>query len=273
MAGGELSGRRGAVHSHAGRAPHLRALHPAAHRACRVPHAAASPSRATLGFAGLLADVSADRVQPDAARRRHRHQFFLAAVCDPGLGAAAQGNRRPGALAGAARGLWRRAHRHRAGSGRVPGRRAVRACERRPLRVGHRGRARNDHDRIGADADPLPTGAAHRLLRTAAALGLDLAHPGRRRVDRVQRRLQRRGTILVDARAAPRAGFRRNPVQLSLSHLGEHFGIRDLGRCADRLSRDRLRRRGRVGSVPVLAREQRSASQSCPPASERLPYT
>src|SRR6516225_559049 len=92
MAGGELSGRRGPVHPHVGRAPHLRALHPAAHRACRVPHAAPSPSRAALGFAGLLADIPADRVQPDAARRRHRHQFLLAAVCDARLGAAAQGN-------------------------------------------------------------------------------------------------------------------------------------------------------------------------------------
>jgi len=112
------------------------------------------------------------------------------------------------------------------------------------------------------NADPLPTGAAHRLLRTAAALGLDLAHAGRHRVDRVQRRLQCRGTILVDARAAPRAGFRGGPVQLSLPHLGEYFGIRDLGRCANRVSRDRLRRRGRVGSVPVLARKQRSPAKA-----------
>src|SRR5215813_12416921 len=185
IAGGELSGRRGAVHPHVGRAPHLRALHLAANRACRVPHAAPWPSRAALGLAGLLADVPADRVQPDAARRRHRHQLLLAAVCDPGLSAAAQGNSGPGALAGAARGLWRRAHRHRVGSRRVPGWRAVRAGERRLLWVGHRGRAGNDHDRIGANADSLPTGAAHRLLRTVAALGLDLAHAGRRRVDRV----------------------------------------------------------------------------------------
>src|SRR6516225_8108348 len=97
MAGGELSDRRGAVHAHRGRAPHLRALHHAADGARRVPHAAPWPSRAALGFAGLLADVPADRVQPDAASRRHRHQFLLAAVCDPGLGAAAQGNSRPGA--------------------------------------------------------------------------------------------------------------------------------------------------------------------------------
>src|SRR5262249_53023406 len=52
-----------------------------------VPHAAPWPSRAALGLAGLLTDVPADRVQPDAARRRHRHQLLLAAVCDPGLGA------------------------------------------------------------------------------------------------------------------------------------------------------------------------------------------
>src|SRR5262245_25228283 len=171
MAGGDLSGRRVAVRPHVGRAPHLRALHLAANRACRVPHASPWPPRAALGLAGLLADVPADRVQPDAARRRHRHQLLLAAVCDAGLGAAAQGNSGPGALAGAARRLWRRAHRRRAGSGRVPGRRAVRAGERGPLRVGHRGRAGNDHDRIGANADPLPTGAAHRLLRPVAALG------------------------------------------------------------------------------------------------------
>ena len=137
----------------------------------RVPHAAPWPSRAAFGLARLLADVPADRVQPDAARRRHRHQLLLAAVCDPGLGAAAQRSGGPGALARAARGLLRRAHRHRAGSGGVPGWRAVRAGERRPLRLGHGGRARNDRDRIGADLDPLPAGAAHRLLRAAVALG------------------------------------------------------------------------------------------------------
>src|SRR5262249_5927920 len=57
MAGGELSGRRGAVHPHVGRAPHLRTLHLAANGACRVPHAAPWPPRAALGLAGLLADV------------------------------------------------------------------------------------------------------------------------------------------------------------------------------------------------------------------------
>src|SRR5262249_16567127 len=47
-----------------------------------------------------------------------------------------------------------------------------------------------------------------------------------------------------------------------LPHLGEHFGVRGLGRCADRLPRDRLRRRGRVRSVPVVAREQCSPGKA-----------
>src|SRR5262249_26818702 len=66
----------------------------------------------------------------------------------------------------------------------------------------------------------------------------------------------------VDARAAPRTGFRRGPVQLSLPDLGEHFGVRDLGRRSHRLARGRLGRRCRVRSVPVLARGQCSPGKA-----------
>ena len=57
------------------------------------------------------------------------------------------------ALARAAGGLLRCAHRRQSRRGDVPDRRAVRAGERRALRLGHRRRAGNDRNRIGGNAD------------------------------------------------------------------------------------------------------------------------
>ena len=102
---------------------------------------------------------------------------------------------------------------------------------------------------------------AHGVLRAAAALGMGLADAGRRRMDRVQRRLERRGAILVDARAAPCAGFGGGAVLLSLADLGEHSRLCGVGRPADRPPRHRLDRGGGVRPVPDLAREQRPAGE------------
>ncbi len=77
-------------------------------------------------------------------------------------------------------------------------------------------------------------------------------------MDRLQRRLQRDRSILVDALVAPRARLGGGAVLLSLAGLGEHARLRDLGRGADALARHRLRDRGRLRPVPVVAREQRA---------------
>ena len=45
-----------------------------------------------------LADLHCHRIQPDAARRRHRHQFLGAAVGRAAVDHLAQGTRRAGAL-------------------------------------------------------------------------------------------------------------------------------------------------------------------------------
>src|SRR5205823_12404360 len=76
------------------------------------------------------------------------------------------------------------------------------------------------------------------------------------------RRFQCRGTILVDARAPTCPGLRRGPVQLSLAGVGEHLGIRDLGGRADSRAGDRFGGRGRLQSVPIRAREHRSAGKA-----------
>jgi hypothetical protein len=64
------------------------------------------------------------------------------------------------------------------------------------------------------------------------------------------------------ARAAPGAGLGGGAVLLSLARMGEHAWLCDLGRRADHLAGDRVRRRGRVRSVPVVAREQRAADKA-----------
>jgi len=114
-----------------------------------------------------------------------------------------------------------------------------------------------------ANADALSADAAHGILHAAAAAGMDQPDPGRRGVDRVQRRLQRGRAILVDARAAPCAGVCGGAVLLSLADLGEHPGLCGLGRDPDRVTDHRLGRRGGVRPVPDLARKQRPPSQAC----------
>ena len=111
----------------------------------------------------------------------------------------------------------------------------------------------------GGNADALSADAAHGVVHTVPALGMDLAHAGRCRMDRVQWRLERGGAILVDARAPPGTGFGGRSFLLSLAHLGEHSGLCDLGRRADHCTGDRFRRRCCVRLVPDMAREQRPA--------------
>src|SRR5262249_40854557 len=77
---------------------------------------------------------------------------------------------------------------------------------------------------------------------------------------RLQRRLDRGRTILVDAGTAPGTGIGGGAVLLSLADLGEHPRLRDLGRSADRFTGGRLRRGGGVRVVPAVAREQCAAA-------------
>ena len=92
MAGGDLSGRRGAVHAHARLADRAGGVRAAAHRACGVSHAAARPACDAVAFAELLAVVPADCVQPDAARGRGGDQLLGSAVHHAGVDPAAAWN-------------------------------------------------------------------------------------------------------------------------------------------------------------------------------------
>ena len=80
MAGGYLSGRRGAVRARLRLPGRLQPGDPAADGPGGVPDAAAARSHHARRIAGDLADTAADRVQHDAAGERDRDQFLRPAV-------------------------------------------------------------------------------------------------------------------------------------------------------------------------------------------------
>ena len=122
--------------------------------------------------------------------RRGRHQFLRPAVVGVALGLVAQGARRSGSLAGAAGGIRRRPHRHQSGRGFAPGRRTVRARQRRDVRQRHRGRARDDGDGIGDHAADVADGHDRGVPLLPASVRFPLAGAARRRDAGMQRRRQ-----------------------------------------------------------------------------------
>jgi len=126
-------------------------------------------------------------------------------------------------------------------------------------------------NRIGGDIDPLSTSRCSRGFLRCSCPGRG---PRRPRPDAgwivFNGRLQRGGTILVDARAPPCPGFRRRHVQLSPRWCGRaSWGSRS-GVTLPTVSLvigSAVR-----GCITVcscsLAREQRSAGLSCPRTSE-----
>ena len=86
-----------------------------------------------------------------------------------------------------------------------------------------------------------------------AAVRLRDADLDRRRLARPQRHRQRRGAILVDARAASGADVGGGAVPVFLADLGDDARLRDLGRRADRQPLDRRRDRRRLRAVPAVA--------------------
>ncbi len=148
MAGGQLFVRRGAVLPRPRLAGGLRRADPAAHRPHRVPHRAPARTHRPQRNAGGGAEPDHHRLLADAARRRHRHQFHLAAVCHAVCRGLAQGKSRPRARLRAHRRISRRAAGGGARRRQFPHRRAVRARQCRAVRQRHRRGARHDHHRV-----------------------------------------------------------------------------------------------------------------------------
>ena len=187
--------------------------------------------------------LPADRVQPDAAGGRHRHQLLRAAVRHAGLGAAAQGGGRPDALERAAGRLPRRA---RSSPARAPRRSRSARCSRSatPCSIGSVTAAvRGMTATKSAETLTLyQLAAADRLLRAVPAVRMGHAHAGRRRLILFNGVANAHRPVLVDAVHPPRARLRGHAVLLFLAGVGEHPGICGLGRGADREPGDRLRR-------------------------------
>ena len=162
-----------------------------------------------------LATVAAAGLQPDAARRRRRHQFLLAAVCRSGVDRVAQGAGRGRALGRVADRLCRRADRDRSGRQFADARRAVRAGQRHHVRQRHGRGARHDADGIGQYAGDLAADRAGVLSQFFAVFRLALADAVRRGAA-VRHRLHQCGRAMVlDQGAAPGAGGGGDAVLLS----------------------------------------------------------
>ena len=132
---------RGAVHPDLRRARHLRAVHPAAHRA--LPSSARSGRSHHVmrcGVAGHLADLPADRVQPDAAGGRIAINFSAPLFATLASALLLKETVGPARWTALLVGFLRRAHRHQSGRRDAPDRGAVRARQCRAVRLGH-GRA------------------------------------------------------------------------------------------------------------------------------------
>ena len=99
--------------------------------------------------------LPAPGLQPDAARRRGRHQFLRAAVCGCGVDRLAQGARRLCARRRAPHRLFRRAGRDQSRREFADAGRAVRAHQRGHVRHRHGRGARHDENGIGQYAGDL----------------------------------------------------------------------------------------------------------------------
>ena len=154
VAGGPLSGRRGAVCARLRLPGRFQRSHPAADGPRRVPDAEAARSHHARGVAGDLADAAADCVQHDAAGERDRDQFLRAAVRHADVDPVPQGERRLGALDRPHGRLPRRAGGHQSGHRDVSARLPVRARQRGAVRHRHRRGARHDGDRNRARRSP-----------------------------------------------------------------------------------------------------------------------
>src|SRR5579862_9938653 len=175
MASWHLSGRRDAVHPLAGLADHRRRHDPAGVRSVGVRDATAARSLPARHVAVGLATLAAAGLQPDAARRRRRHQFLLAAVCRFGVDRVAPGAGRRRALGRIADRLCRRADRDQSGRQFADARRAVRAGQRHHVRQRHGRGARHDAHGIGQHAGDLAIDRAGVLSQFFAVFRLALA--------------------------------------------------------------------------------------------------
>ena len=260
MAGRHLSGRRNAVHPLAGLADHRRRHDPAGVRSVGVRDDTAARSLPARHVAVGLATVAAAGLQPDAARRRRRHQFLLAAVCRSGVDRVASGARRLRALGRVADRLCRRADRDQSGRQFAHARRAVRAGQRHHVRQRHGRGARHDADGIGQYAGDLAAHRAGVLSQFFAVFRLALADAVRCGAA-VRHRLHQCGRAMVlDQGAAPGAGRGGDAVLLSDAGVVADDRISGLGRRSDVKPSHRLGDRGGDRAVPVPARSAAAAA-------------